>query len=516
MGEYALGIDMGTGGARVGIFDLKGNPIVFCSEEYELYTPASGRAEQDPDEWWDCICKSSKRAIAESGIDPSEIKGISYDCTCCTVLLSEDDMVPLRRAIMWMDMRASDQAKRISESGHDSLKYNGYGTVSAEWLTSKALWLKENEPELYNRATRLYECTDWLTYKLTGEYTASINCASCRWHYNADEGGYPVDFYNTIGLDDLIDKLPKKVLAMGEVVGGLTEQAASEMGLVPGIPVGEGGADAFVGVVGVNAHRPGKLTLITGSSHLHIAEFEKPIYKKGMWGAYTDAIVPGLYMAEGGQTSTGSIINWIKNQLCGNYKIQAEKEGCSVYDILNREAEKLPIGAEGLIALDYFQGNRTPYVDADVRGLFYGLSLGHTPAHIYRAAIESICFGTEAIMEVFREAGFKPSAMMVSGGAAKSRFWLQTHADVCNTTVVIPKCAEGPCLGSAILGAVAGGCFANIDEAADAMVSIDYTIEPDQARHDEYMFYFEKYKEIYKIAKDWMNSVTRHETHREH
>ena len=510
--DCVLGVDMGTGGARVGIFDLKGNPIVFCEEPYPLYTPASGRAEQKPSEWCDSICKASKRAMAESDIDPACIKGMSVDTTCCTVVLSGDDMEPLRDAIMWMDVRASEQAKRIYESGHDALKYNGYGMVSAECLPAKALWLKENEPETYNKATRFYECTDWLMYKLTGEYTASINCASVRWYYNNEEGGYPVDFYNTIGLDDLVEKLPERVLPLGELVGGLTEKAAEDMGLIPGIPVGEGGADAFVGVIGLNAHQPGKLTLITGSSHLHVAQFKDPIHRKGMWGAYPDAIVPGLRMVEGGQTSTGSIVNWFKNQLCGTVKMQAEKEGCSVYDILNREAAKLPIGAEGLVALDFFQGNRTPHVDPDVRGMFYGLSLGHTPAHMYRAIIESICYGTEAILEVFREAGFVPKAMVVSGGAAKSDFWLQAHADVSNCPVVVPKCSEGPVLGSAILGAVAGGVYPDIDTAAEAMTDVEYTVEPNQERHEEYMFYFEKYKEIYAIAKEWMHSVTNHVT----
>ena len=138
--------------------------------------------------------------------------------------------------------------------------------VSAEWLPCKALWLKENEPELYHKATRFYECTDWLMHKLTGEYTASINCAAARWFYNSEEGGYPADFYEKIGLEDLIKKLPSHVLAMGDLAGRLTEKAAEEMGLVPGIPVGEGGADAFVGVIGLNAVQPGKLTLITGSS----------------------------------------------------------------------------------------------------------------------------------------------------------------------------------------------------------------------------------------------------------
>ena len=215
-------------------------------------------------------------------------------------------------------------------------------------------------------------------------------------------------------------------------------------------------------------------------------------------------------MVEGGQTSTGSIVNWLKEQLCGNLKIQAAKEGCSVYDILNREAEALPIGADGIIALDFFQGNRTPYVDPDVRGMFYGLSLGHTPAHMYRAVIESICYGTETIIDSFRQAGFSPDGIVVSGGAVKSRFWLQTHADVCNVPIIVTKVTEGPCLGSAILGAVAGGVYPDIQTAAESMTTVDYTVEPDQQRHDAYMFYYEKYKEFYALAKDWMHSVTTH------
>lgn len=508
--QYVLGIDMGTGGARVGIFDLKGNSIVFCNENYPLYTPSSGRAEQDPNEWWEAICKASNKAISQSGINPSDIKGLSIDTTCCTVLFSGEDMNPLRPAIMWMDVRASSQAKHIFASGHDALKYNGYGMVSAECLPAKALWVKENEPEIWQNTTRCYECTDWLMYKLTGEYTASINCASARWYYNSHEGGYPIDFYNTIGLEDLVEKLPSRVVPMGEFVGGLTKQAAKDLGLAEGIPVGEGGADAFVGVIGLNAQAPGKLSLITGSSHLHIAQVTKAVYNKGMWGSYPDCIVKGLEMVEGGQTSTGSIIEWFVKNLCGTVKEQAKAEGVSVYDILNREAEELPIGADGIIALDFFQGNRTPHVDPDVRGMFYGLSINHTPAHMYRAIIESICYGTEAIIEVFRNSGFELTDMVVSGGAVKSRFWLQVHADVSNIRIVVPKVTECPCLGSAILGAVAGGVYPDINTAAENMTSIDYIIEPDAERHRQYMFYYEKYKEFYALAKDWMHSVTNH------
>lgn len=509
---YVLGIDLGTGGARVGIFDLRGNPIIFCSEKISLYTPASGRAEQDPNEWWEAICKASKKAISTSKIDPSNIKGLSLDTTCCTVLLSGDDMIPFQKAIMWMDVRASDQAKRIYQSGHNALKYNGYGMVSAEWLPAKALWIKENEPELWSKATRVYECIDWLIYKLTGKYTASLNCASARWYYNIEEGGYPIDFYETIGLGDLVQKLPSRVLPMGEFVGGLTRQAADALGLKESTPVGEGGADAFVGVIGLNAIQPGKLALITGSSHLQIAQVPTAIHSRGIWGSYPDCIVNGLQMVEGGQASTGSIIEWFVNNFCKATEERAAKQGKSVYDLLNEEAGKLPIGADGLIALDFFQGNRTPYVDSDVRGMFYGLSLNHTAAHMYRAIIESICYGTEAVIEVFRKAEFDIGEMIISGGAVKSRFWMQVHADVSNVPITVPKITEGPCLGSAILGAVVGGVYPDIQTAAENMTAVDYVIEPNPEQHEQYMFYYEKYKEFYALAKDLMHDVTTHGT----
>ena len=508
--ELFLGIDIGTGGARAGIFDRHGNSLLFCEEPFPLYTPHSGWAEQAPDDWWTALGKATRKVMSQGNFSPADIAGMSLDTTSCTVVVSKDDMVPLRPAIMWMDMRASQQAKRIAACGHPMLKYNGFGPVSAEWLPSKALWLKENEPDVYNAATRIYECTDWITYKLTGRYTASQNHASCRWYYNDREGGYPRDFYAQIGLEDLCEKLPRDVLPMGAYVGPLTDAAARHLGLRPGIPVGEGGADAFVGVVGLNAIQPGKMALITGSSHLHVVQTELEIHGKGMWGGYPDAIVPGLYMMEGWQTSTGSIINWIKETLCGDYRAEAKAAGCSVYDILNARAEALPIGADGLVALDFFQGNRTPHVDSDVRGLYYGLSLGHTPAHLYRASVESVCFGTKSIIDVFSSSGVTFREIVVSGGVVKSPFWLQAHADIANMPLTVPKVSEAPCLGSAILGAVACGAFSCVADAAASMVQADRVVVPDAARHEEYMFYYEKYRELYALLKDWMHSVTNH------
>ena len=507
---FFLGIDMGTTSVKAGIFDPQGTIIASADAAYPLYTPKSGWAEQKPEEWWAAVCSATRELIAKSGIDPKDIIGMSVDTTCCTVLFADENMNILRPAIMWMDMRASKQAKKITATGHPMLKYNGYGNVSAESMPAKALWVKENEPELYAKSKYVFECIDWLTHKLTGRLVASVNTTSPRWYYDRSGGGWPVSFYEAFGLGDVLAKFPQEVLDMGVNVGPLLPEAAKEMGILPGIPVGEGGADAFVGMIGLNVVTPERIALITGTSHLMLGLTETELHAKGMWGSYPDALIPGLGLVEGGQTSTGAIVNWFKTNFCANIEAEAKQQGRGVYDLLNEGASALPIGAEGLLALDYFQGNRAPYADPDVRGMFYGLSIRHTPYHMYRAIIESICYGTEAIMESFRGGGMQPSGIYIAGGAVKSQFWLQTHADVCNLPIYIPKVPEAPCLGSAILGAVACGYYSDIVTAAKHMVTIEGKVEPDFGRHQEHMFYFEKYKQAYHDSKDWMRAVTTH------
>jgi len=506
--EYFLGIDLGTSSVKAGIFDAHGTIVASADATYPLYTPKSGWAEQKPEEWWAALCNATRQLMEKSGIDPHHIIGMSVDTTCCTVLFADENMNLLRPAIMWMDLRASKQAKKITATGHPMLKYNGFGNVSAESMPAKALWVKENEPELYHKAKYVFECTDWLMHRLTGKLTASISTTSPRWYYDRPNGGWPTSFYESFGLEDVLEKFPKEVLDLGIHVGPLLPEAARDMGIASGIPVGEGGSDAFVGMIGLNVVRPGNIALITGSSHLMLGLTSQELHAKGLWGSYPDAVIPSLQLVEGGQTSTGSIVNWFKTNFCANLEKEAARQGKSVYALLDEGAQQLPVGAEGLLALDYFQGNRAPYADPDVRGMFYGLSLGHTPVHMHRAIIESICYGTEAIMESFRGGGMRPDGIYISGGAVKSKLWTQMHADVCNLPIYIPKVTEAPCLGSAILGAVACGYYTDIPTAAKHMVTIADQIEPDVGRHQEYMFYFEKYKQAYQDSKNWMHDVT--------
>ena len=478
-GPYLMGIDYGTESVRVGIFDREGTPLAFASQTHALKHPRPGWAEQDPEEWWNGLAKATQEAKEKSGVAAEEIVGLSVDATTCTVVAVDRQDRILRPAIMWMDVRAVDEARTIQETGDPALKYSGYTNVSAEWMPSKALWLKEHERETYDSAEHICECLDWIIHRLTGEWKSSINTASFRSYYDRNEGGFPESLYEAVGLDDLLDKFPDEVLDMGTVVGGLRKEAAEELGLAPDTPVAEGGGDAFVAMVGLDVLEPRKMALITGSSHVVVGQAAEPIYGAGFFGAYTDAVVPGQYTVEGGQASTGSVVKWFKDHFAKQASEEAARRDMDAYEVLNEWAAKVPPGSEGLIVLDYWQGNRTPYTDSEARGVMWGLSLRHDEGHMFRAILEGICYGTEHILRTMRENDFKPEEGVVCGGPTKSDLWMQMHADVSNLPVSFTEVPDAPALGSAILGAVGAGVYPDIHEAARNMVHTTDTIEPD-------------------------------------
>ncbi|HXP15159.1 MAG TPA: FGGY-family carbohydrate kinase [Actinomycetes bacterium] len=505
-----MGVDFGTGSVRVGIFDSEGTAVAFHVVEYETRHPRPGWAEQDLDEWWSCVVASSREAMEKSGLAPEEIVGISVDATASTVLAIDDKYRHIRSAIMWMDVRAADQARRLGETGDPALKYNGFGPVSAEFGLPKALWLKENEPDTWSRAARVGDCADWAIQRLTGEATTSVNTVSGKYYYDRDEGGFPVSLYEAVGVGDLLDKTPRRVLDLGAQVGELTGDAADELGLEAGTPVAEGGIDAHVGALGLGVVSPGMLALITGSSHVIIGQAADPVHDPGFWGAYTDAIVPGQYTVEAGQASTGSVVAWFKNTCAGGPVAEAAGRGVDPYVVLNELAAEVPIGSEGLVVLDYFQGNRSPYTDPHARGLISGLSLRHGPGHLFRAILEGICFGTELIFRTLRGHDFELRSIAAAGGATRSELWMQLHADVANVPVSIPREPESPVLGAAMLAAVGAGVHPDLPTAAAEMVHVERTIDPDPERHERYGFFMDRYTELYPQVKDVMHKVTSH------
>ena len=488
---YLIGLDGGTEGLRVGIFDLEGEPLVFVRTAYDTDFVRPGWAEQNPEDWWNATVTGIRKAMAEIGARGSDIAAITVAATSCSLVCLDEFGVPLRPAIIWMDVRADEEAAEVAASGSPSLQLSGAHHASAEWLPSKALWLARHQPEVYARTAWLAEYADYLTWRLSGERVASQNNAAIRAYYDTENGGWARGLYDSLGLSDLVDKLPETVLPMGTRVGKLIASAQDALDLPASVSVVTGGADAFVAQVGLGVIKPGAMALITGSSHLAILQSSSRVHGEGTFGSYPGAVVNGQYTVEGGQTSSGSMLGWFRRLLGGG------GQSAEFFDSLTVLAERLPPGSDGVLVLDHFQGNRTPYVDAQSRGVIAGLTLSHRKEHVYRAMIESVCFGTENTLRRFRDQGHTIDRIVACGGAVNSPFWLQTHADVSGTALEITRVAEAASLGAAVLGAVGANVYADLNEATSAMVHADRTIEPDLQRHQQFEPFFQAYTETY-------------------
>jgi sugar (pentulose or hexulose) kinase len=489
---YLIGIDGGTESIRAIVFDLEGRPRGSHASPYHTQFPKPGWAEQEPEDWWRCLGEAVRGAVGAAGITADKVLALAVDTTCCSVVATDRDGKALRPAMIWMDVRSAAEAADVAVGGDPALRINsdGAGPVSAEWMIPKALWMKRRQPELFQRAARICEYQDYINWRLTGRWVASLNNMAVRWHYQSREGGLPLSLLDSLGLAELAEKWPPLIVRPGDVIDVLTRPAAEHLGLAPGIPVVQGGADAFIGVIGLGVTEPGEMALITGSSHLHLGIASAEVHGPGIWGAYMDAVYPDKPVIEGGQTSTGSVIAWFKRHFAAG----------TTFDALNEEAASIEPGCEGLLVLDHFQGNRTPYTDALSRGAITGLTLKHTPAHVYRAIVEGICLGTKLIVENFGVA-FSPKRIVVAGGATNSPLWLQTHADTLGVPLQLTEVPDAPALGCAILAARGAGRFASIEEGVRGMVRRTRTIEPSAINTKRYDAFYPQYRELYAALK---------------
>ncbi len=489
---YLLGIDGGTESIRAIVFDLEGRPKGSHATRYATDFPKPSWAEQNPSDWWSSLVQSVRGALSIAGISGDQVIAMAVDTTCCSVVAVDGNGRPLRPAMIWMDVRSAEEAALVAATGDPALRINsnGHGPVSAEWMIPKSLWMKRHQPELFAQAARICEYQDYINWRLTGRWVASLDNMAVRWHYQSQHGGLPSSLLQKLGMPELAEKWPQDILRPGEVIEGISKNAATELGLKPGTPVAQGGADAFIGMIGLGVTEPGEMALITGSSHLHLGVAAKPTHASGVWGTYMDAVYPSKPIIEGGQTSTGSVIAWFKRHFA---------EATS-FDVLNEQAAKIEPGSEGRMVLDHFQGNRTPYTDALSRGAITGLTLKHTPAHVYRAIIEGICLGTKLIVENFG-AAFAAKRIVVAGGATNSPLWLQIHADTIGAPLELTEVPDAPALGSAILAAHGAGRFKTIEEGAKAMVRTSKVIEPNMADAKRYDAFLPQYRELYASLK---------------
>ena len=373
-------------------------------------------------------------------------------------------------------------------------------------MLPKALWLARNEPNIYDRADRLVECTDWMMHRLTGEWTLSLNHVSVKWNYARPDGGWPLGMMHAVGLDDLIGKWPDRIVALGRGEGVLSAAAAEALGLAAGTPVAQGGIDAYLGMLGLGATGTGDVAVIVGSSTCHLAQSRTGVFGSGAAGCYPDATVEGFYTIEAGQTATGSILDWYRRNFAGREQAEADRRGVSVYEILDEQAAAVPPGSDGLVVRDDWQGNRSPYKDPHARGIISGLSLSHGPGHLFRALYEATACGTRHILDDASAHGLEVERIFVGGGGAKSALWLQIHADVLRRPIHLTRETESCALGAAMAGAVRAGIHPDFDAAARAMVAIERVVEPIESNGNVYDILFDKYVNLYGMNRSGRSS----------
>jgi FGGY-family pentulose kinase len=504
-----LGIDVGTGSVRAGIFDARGSRLGTGTHPIRIWRPQEDFVEQSSDDIWSAAGASVRAALAESRLAAGDIAGIGFDATCSLVLLDEADRPvsasPTGRdeqnVIVWMDHRATAQAGRISAGGHDVLRYVG-GVISPEMQTPKLLWLKEQLPSAFQRARRFFDLPDFLTSRATGGDVRSLCSTVCKWTYLGREGRWDAGYFESIGLGELaregFQRIGTDVRPMGQRIGGLTPQSASELGLAAGTPVGVSIIDAHAGGLGLlgvpldaeELNFNTRVALIGGTSSCHMAVSREARFIDGIWGPYYSAMVPGWWLTEGGQSATGALIDHIVHTHARGAGLQAEAAAkrTTVYALLNDVLDRLAAGQPfpGALTRDLhvypdFHGNRSPRADASLSGMISGLRLSDSVeslALLYLATIQAIAHGTRHIIDAMNERGYQIETIVACGGDLKNPLFVREHADVTGCRLVLPREPEAVLLGAAMLGAVAAERYPGLKDAMAAMNAVSKVVAP--------------------------------------
>jgi L-ribulokinase len=496
--QYVIGVDFGTLSGRAVVVRVDdGSELASAVTEYphgvvDTRLPASGRplppdwALQVPDDYREVLRRAVPEAVQAAGIDPAQVIGIATDFTACTMVPTTDDGTPLSElphlrdephayVKLWRHHAAQPQADRINalarERGEAWLaRYGGF--ISSEWEFAKGLELLEEAPHVYAETQWWVEAADWIVWQLCGTYVRNACTAGYKGIYQ--DGHYPSEEFLAAlnpGFAGFVrDKVERELGQLGHRAGGLTAEAAAWTGLPEGIAVAVGNVDAHVSAAAAQATSPGQMVAIMGTSTCHVMNHDVLTEVPGMCGVVDGGIVEGLQGYEAGQSGVGDIFGWfVANAVPGSYEREAQAAGLSVHEHLTRLGADDPIGAHGLVALDWLSGNRSILVDHELSGLVVGLTLTTRPEQVYRALLEATAFGTRTIVEAFASSGVPVTEFIATGGLLKNTVLMQLYADVLGLPISTVTSQQGPALGSAIHAAVAAGAYPDVPTASDAM-----------------------------------------------
>lgn len=507
--HYVLGIDVGTGSTRAGLFDTNGDLIAVSKQDIMLFSEGSSIFEQSSEDIWSAVCFCVRDVIRQTGVDPAMVIGIGFDATCSLVVIGPDDKplavgdhgIAERNIIVWMDHRATDQAERINAAGHEVLRYVG-NRISPEMETPKLLWLKENRPQTFAAARHFFDLTDYLSWRATGSLDRSICTTTCKWTYLGHERRWDESYFRSIGLQELADegfkRIGTNVVDAGSALGeGLSAAAAADLGLLIGTAVAAGLIDAHAGGIGTvgasDQNEDGattKMAYVFGTSACTMTSTTEPAFVPGVWGPYFSAMVPGLWLNEAGQSAAGAAIDYLVSfhPAAAAATESARQAGVGLTTWLAEQAvakvddaSSVAWLADGLHVVPEFLGNRAPFADPDARGLIAGLDMDKSVNSLVRLYIAGVCglgYGLRQIIEAQRANGVDIGTIVVSGGAGQNPLVRQLLADTTHIQIAAPKTTEPVLLGSAMLGSVAAGYYPDLAGAMASMSAMGALYEP--------------------------------------
>jgi xylulokinase len=498
--SFLIGIDLGTSGVKTVLFDEIGKAVASSTVEYPLYQPDLGWAEQDPEDWWKGTCESINNVMLESGINKSEVKGVGLSGQMHgAVLLDKEDKV-LRKAIIWCDQRSTAECDQITELiGKERLIEITANPALTGFTASKIMWVKNNEPQIFEKLAKILLPKDYIRLKLTGEYATEVSDASGMQLMNISKRQWSSEVLGKLGISE---SMLGKMYESQEVTGTVTPSAAALTGLNAGTLVVGGAGDQAAGAVGNGIVKPGIVSSTIGTSGVVFAYTDKlTIDPLGRVHTFCHA-VPNTYHIMGVTQGAGLSLKWFRDTFCIEELLTSELSSIDVYKLLDAEAERIKPCSEGLIYLPYLMGERTPHLDPNAKGVFFGLTAKHLKPHFLRSIMEGVTFSLRDCMEIIKEMGVNVTEVRASGGGGKSGIWRQMQADVFGTCINRISSDEGPALGAAILAGVGAGIYNNVPEACNEVIKVKDSLQPDEANIKLYNDFYRVYTDLYKSLKE--------------
>ena len=505
--KYLLGIDVGTSGAKVVLFDAEGRLVGSVTGEYPLLQPANGWAEQDPDEWWRAVVAGIAQLVAEHPAQMAALAGIGLTGQMHGLVMIDDAGVVIRNAILWCDGRTTAQCEEITRRlGAQRLIDITANPALPGFTAGKILWVRQHEPENYVRCRHILMPKDYIRYKLTGVLGADASDASGTNLFDVAARRWSDEILELLGIDPAL--LPP-VSESPEVVGAVTEVAALSCGIRAGIPVVAGAGDNAAAAVGLGVVKAGRAFTSIGTSGVIFAHTDTVTIDPGGRVHTFCAAVPGAWTVMSCTLAAGLSLRWYRDVFCQSEVEEAAGLGIDAYDLIAEEIARVPSGSDRLLFLPYLMGERSPLLDSNARGVFFGLSSIHSRAHLARAVMEGVTYSLRQCLDVLRSMGVSCEQMLACGGGARSALWRQMLADMFALPVAVPGGDEGPAFGAALLAGVGAGIYASVADACAATIGASEPLAPDRQAGAVYEPYYQLFTQLYPQLKTQFATLAR-------